>query len=416
MSGDEATGRGAFSVIAVLVAVIVGVVSFAAFMVLMAFADDLRRPDDGGEHALSNSAIGFAGLVLLMEAEGREVRISRGRLDESLITDEFVILTPPPSHAVPWDDMYSVWGSNLIVLPKWHTRQRMERPDWVDKAGLLSPSEVEWALAELVDGISVVRSPLTGAVTLHDEVTGAETPAGRIEALQTFSGEGIEPLITDQHGNIVLGGIIDYDDDTIMSYVLSDPDLLNTHGIASLQTARAGLTIIDFAADPATPIAFDMTLHGIERTRNMLQLVFVPPFLPAVLCLSFAGVLVTIAAFGPRLRQRTMREVPLGKLTLVDNSARLISLAGRTMHMRDRYIAMIRRQAAHAVGLPAGASETQLTAMLDTISMGRPGSDEANFSQLAANISNASNLTAMVRAMNRLHKWKQELARERGRR
>jgi hypothetical protein len=416
VSAEEASGKSAFSVIAVLVAVIVGIVSFAAFMVLMAFADDLRRPEDGREHAMSSSAIGFAGLVFLMETEGRKVRISRGRLNETLGTEEFVILTPPPSHAIAWDDIYNVWGANLIVLPKWHVRQRMERPEWVNKAGLLAPSEVEWALGELVEDFSVTRSPLTGAVTLIDAGTEETIPAGRIEALQTISGEGIEPLITDQHGNIVLGGIIDYDDDSIMSYVLAEPDLLNTHGIASLPTARAGLSVIDYVADPATPLAFDMTLHGVERTRNMLQLVFVPPFLPAVLCLSFAGVLVTIAAFGRRLRQLTTREVPLGKLTLVDNSARLISLAGRSTHMRGRYVAMIRRQAAHAVGLPAGTSETQLNAMLDTISMGRAGNGEPRFSELASDILTASNLTTMVRAMNRLHKWKQELARERGRR
>ena len=39
--------RSAFSFVAVFIAVVVGVIAFAAFMVLIAFADDLRRPDDG---------------------------------------------------------------------------------------------------------------------------------------------------------------------------------------------------------------------------------------------------------------------------------------------------------------------------------------------------------------------------------
>ncbi len=48
MSTAANTGRGAFSIVVVLAAVIVGVVAFAAFMVLIAFSDDLREPDDSG--------------------------------------------------------------------------------------------------------------------------------------------------------------------------------------------------------------------------------------------------------------------------------------------------------------------------------------------------------------------------------
>lgn len=84
------------------------------------------------------------------------------------------------------------------------------------------------------------------------------------------------------------------------------------------------------------------------------------------------------------------------------------------MRMGERYVAMIRRQAAHAVGVPAGASETQQAAMLDTISRG--SIDEPRFSELASDVSKASKLTVMLKAMNRLYKWKQELGRERRRR
>ena len=67
-----------FSPVVALWLVIVGVFSFSAFFVLQAYAPDLRGGDDGGAHALSKSAVGYAGLVALLKARGEPVVISRG--------------------------------------------------------------------------------------------------------------------------------------------------------------------------------------------------------------------------------------------------------------------------------------------------------------------------------------------------
>lgn len=416
MSAESNTGRGAFSIIVVLVAVVVGVVAFAAFMVLIAFADDLRRPDDSGEHALSKSAVGFAALAQLLQDTDHQVRISRGPLHELAGSPEFAILTPPVTRPLTFEDFDGVWGWNLIVLPKWNTSPDFSRPEWVHSNGLLYLNVVERILGDVSDDIKVSRAPGSGPFALVDDETGETMPIGPIRSLQTISGEGIVPIITDPAGNIVLGSFGDPEEDDVMGYVLADPDLLNTQGLASLATARTGIHMIDYIVEESTPIVFDMTLHGVERTRNILQLLLMPPFVAGVLCLVFAALLIGITAFAGNLRTRSVRDIPLGHSTLVDSSARLISIAGRSSSIGARYVAMIRRQSARIVGAPANASEAQQTAILDSIGRARTNSGEPTFSQLSSDVAKATNPTAMMRAISRLYTWKQELGRERKRR
>jgi len=416
MSTAANTGRGAFSIVVVLAAVIVGVVAFAAFMVLIAFADDLREPDDSGEHALSKSAVGFAGIIELLKDTGRQVRISRGSLDELTASPEFAILTPPTTRPLTYDDFNGVWGWNLVVLPKWSTRRDADNPEWVHANGLLYAQVVERMLDDLASDVTIKRAPDISPATLVYDDSGGTVPIGPVRALQTISAQGLTPIITDPDGNIVLGSLGDPEEDEVMTYVLADPDLLNTQGISSLATARAGVGLIEYLVEEKTPIIFDMTLHGVERTRNILQLLLTPPFVAGVLCLVFAALLIGITAFAGNLRQKSGREIPLGHSTLVDSSARLISIAGRSSSIGARYVAMIRRQAARIVGAPAGASETQQIAVLDSIGRARAQAGEPTFSQLSSDVAKANNPAAMLRAIHRLYTWKQELGRERKRR
>src|SRR5207302_834985 len=75
---------------AILALVVVGLVSFSALAVLAAYAPELRGAADPGAHALSSSAIGFRGAIVMLRAEGVPVVISRAvprssRGDETLL-------------------------------------------------------------------------------------------------------------------------------------------------------------------------------------------------------------------------------------------------------------------------------------------------------------------------------------------
>lgn len=407
--------RGAFSLVVVLVAVVTGVVSFAAFLVLLAFADDLRRPQDGGEHALSKSAVGFAGLMSVLQDTGRQVRVNRGPLEHLNTYNELVILTPPARYEFEYDDYNAIAGQVLIILPKWETGQDRKNPEWVTNRGLLRPEAVLSSLG-MFEPEAVIDRAGTSIPSLIDADTGDVIELGSIDALQTIEGPNIIPILTDTAGNTVFGEIVEADEEYTLGFVLSDPDLLNNHGLASVANLRAGLRAFDIIQYDTQPIVFDMTLHGVQRSRNILQLLFTPPFLSGVLCLVFAGVLIAITAFAGNLRAGGTRDIPLGKTTLVDNSARLIALAGRSKPMAQRYVALIRKQAARILGAPAGAGETDQVAILDATARNKQQAGGKRFSDLTRDVTQASNVSATLRALNRLYVWKQELGRERKRR
>lgn len=414
MNAPPSQTSGPFSIKTVLAMVIVGIIAFSAFLVLLAFADDLRSPDNTHEHAQSQSAVGFAGIARLLDDLGHVIRISRGSPEEAYNDGAFVVLSPPAGHEITWEDLNAVYAYNLIVLPKWQTRPRRDNPLWVDKLGVAAPGMIESTIAGVFSDVTISRAAGVTSHALVDVETGESLATGPVDQLQTISGEYIDPIITDSSGNIIVGAMWGEDDDDIMAYVLSDPDLINTHGLSSPQTARAAVTILEKLTLGSSAISFDVTLHGMSRSRNMLQLALSPPFLPAVLCLAFAGVLVAaVALVGPPGKPGG-RGIPFGKMTLVDNTAKLIAHAGRNEGVAGRYVAMIRRQAMRAFGLPSTASDAQQAAMLDALQSARPGAPR--YSELASDVAKAKRVPAMLQAMKRIYKWKQELGRERSRR
>ncbi len=419
----------AFSLQVIIGLVIVGVITFAAFIVLSAFADDLREPENGGPHALSKSAIGFSAFTDLLQQEGRRVRISRGSLSELRGSDQLTILTPDVYTDLSEGQLYRPWGDVLVVLPKWDAWADFEHPGWVHSDGLEQASQIEHIVAGSPVSVTLGHAPGARDVTLlHKGGASADIRGGRIARLQTMVGASLVPILTDENGHAVLSRLKSYSEDTDEDletpipapeegrqvFVLSDPDFLNTRGLHSIDTARAGLEIINMLASEDEEIVFDMTLHGMERPRSFLKLLLQPPFLPAVLCLAFAGGLMAVYAAAGRMRVRSGREIALGKATLVENSALLVSLAGRDARMGARYVAMTRALASTAAGVPSRSTEKQRTMMLDAV--GRGDRSEPAFSALAADVSEAKTPSIMLKAANRLFRWRQEIGREHRRR
>src|SRR5690606_37342754 len=126
-------------------------------------------------------------------------------------------------------------------------------------------------------------------------------------------------------------------------YVLSEPDLLNTQGLKSLAGAQTAVGVLDALRAARTPIVFDLTLHGFQRTRNLGRLLLEPPLLGMTLVLAalaaFAGWQAAVR-FGPA--RQTRRVVALGKRALADNTAAFVRMARREHHMGPPYALLIR--------------------------------------------------------------------------
>jgi hypothetical protein len=391
---------GPFSAMLVLWLVVIGVTAFIGSLVFGAFGSQWDQGDDGRAHALSRSAIGYAGVIELLRGTNAAVEVSR----ESKIWTEYslLILTPPVYADPDTIDQVKFEGPRLIVLPKWASgpstkgwvRGRDTFPDDLS----LRPFNGKDGQARMLIRKGVANRVLTWA----DGRPFART--GPIDGFRTITGGGLTPVIVDASGGIVLGR-------QGKEWFLSDPDLINTHGISDIATAKAGLELIQVARADGAPVVFDVSLNGLKSERNLLQLILEPPFLGVTLALALAALLLAVQAagrFGPPVERG--RAIALGKQGLADNSAALIRLARREHKMVERYALWARGVAARAVGAPPSLAEDELEALLDRLSKqaGQPP-----FTELRRQAAAAQDLGAALNAARRLYAWRLEMTRER---
>ena len=384
--------------------VVVGVLCFAAFVVVLAFA---RGPGahDGGAHALSRSTVGFAGLAELMPDTGTPVVVSRSAQLKDTPPSGLLVLTPPPGKAPPKGVAGLVPADSvLLVLPKWRTEPLDEHPGWVKADGLLPPSSV---LGTLPSGAKARLLRRTGTATpslANTKQFGTAVPTGPVDQLQVLVETTLTPLLRDAAGGVVLG----QDGDDL--YVLSDPDLLNNGGLATAEGADGAITLLHTLADGGT-VAFDLSLNGFGRTRDPLRAVFEPPLLGATLCAAVAALLVGLLSavrFGPA--QRARRAFDLGKAALAANSAALIARAGRQPRLAAPYAALTRTAAARTLRLPRRLDADETTETLDRVARQRTPNAEPLPALLAA-AEGVRDGTGLLAVAKRLYGWKQELVR-----
>lgn len=394
----------AFSPRTMLALVLVGVVALAGLAVLGAYAPDLRSGNDGRAHALSRSAIGYAGAPILMKAMGAPVVVSRARPVRP--PESVVILTPDAGLSPEELQAYPKGALTLIVLPKWNAVPDPVRPKFVRKAGLIATNDADLTalLASYAKSSRLTHVPGTGRPRLRN-VDGAlagpaELQLGEIDRLQTLSGEGWVAALADAEGRAVLA----YSAKSPGIWVLADPDLLNNQGLASKDTARAAWIILETARRGERTLLFDVTLNGFERGHGLGRLMLEPPWLAAALIALAAAVLTAVhalARFGqPRRRARAFA---LGSAALVGNAADLIRLARKAPEFGPDYADLTKRLVARASGQTGDEG-------LEERSRRRGAASPGDLAAEAAKAKTRDDLMAIAR---KLQDWRGEMIRER---
>jgi hypothetical protein len=401
-----------FSVRTVAIIVLGGVLAFLGFLFLMAYAPQMKARGASGPLPMSKSAIGFYGLYKLSETTGRLTALGTDQAHWS--ATGFVIVTIQPDTDVT--RLKSLVATRravedsktLYILPKYLTLPSFTKTGWVQNMGTLPP---EWS-KELLEvfgriGFAEEKSPKGNRITgvEGEEMEGVDIAAP--SATLHYISKGMKPVLVDSGGDIVLGRT-DLNNGAA-DYILADPDLLSNQGLKTPEGARAALAIVDaLRHDTQDSVAFDMVLNA-SGTRNLLQLMFEPPFLALTIAVLTAALLIGIHAFGrfgPAIPEP--RAIPFGKRAFPDNAAVLIARAGAVKRLGDRYVAMIRESAATALGaggLDPQAQEHWLASLPST-----PGAD---FATLAAKARTAPNSDAMRSAARALHDWRNEVVRDR---
>nr|WP_070960979.1 DUF4350 domain-containing protein [Hyphomonas sp. Mor2] len=349
-----------FSALTSAIMIGVGLLAFIAIFALLAWSPDLASKNRAGQHPYSSSALGYGGLVKLLEADGQTVTVSR--LASSLdYSDGLLILTVPRyglRRAPEFEPEY-VSEPALYVLPKWSGFADREKPSWQKDTELMHRNSAASIARAFDPDLEVWRLRNPGRIRTP---FGTQTPKFEHQ-MQVLESERLEPVI-DTPGGILLAKIPDRD-----VYILSDPDLLNTFGLARLENARMALGLMDWLKYyPEQPITFDATIHGFERSESLLRAIFDVPFLGASMIALATMLLITWGAFirfGPPTRED--RVFAFGKKALAESSAGLISMARREGQMAPGYAQTVQRNLMKRLGLPPRTTPEVFTQTADRI-------------------------------------------------
>lgn len=235
------------------------------------------------------------------------------------------------------------------------------------------------------------------------------TPFGEVKpnfehAMQLIESDSLEPIIA------LPGGALLSKVPAQEVYILSDPDVLNTFGLARRENARFALGLMDYLAPYADgAVTLDATLHGFERSESLLRAIFDIPFLGATLLALATGGLIGWAAFsrfGPT--DRESRILAYGKQALADNSAGLVSMTRREGKMAPGYAHMSRRALIRRLGLPRNISDKDLSRTLNALAKKREL--DQGWETLNAGLSKPANSREdLTHKASALWAWRKEL-------
>lgn len=353
-----------FSVTSVGLMLGIGILAFTAIFALLAWAPELASKDRAGDHPYSTSALGYAGLIDLLEADGQDVSISR--VASTLeYNDGLLVITIPRTGFRRLSDLdpRDVPQPTLFVLPKWNGRPNLSKPSWQDDTFTMSTRPVQNVLRKFDSDAEIFRLRNPGPI---------ETDFGRFNPkfehkMQVFSSDSLESIV-ETPGGTLLGKLPGAE-----IYVLSDPDVMNTFGLARRENALFTLNLIEWLKfDDNRSVVFDATIHGFQRSENLLRAIFDAPFLGATL-LAFATIFLigwaAMIRFTPPIPD--LQSVNFGKTALAESSAGLIEMSGREKPLTRPYKIALQRALVRDLGLPANIPQDELDKVLDSIAKQR---------------------------------------------
>ena len=407
----------------------IGVASLVGGMVMAAFADDLGRPLTAQANGFSTSAIGHAAFIDLLGRLGVDVRVRRtDRMDMVDPGTPFVLMEPPAPREVrsPVDvgplaesrsekledlveRVLDAEQSLVIVLPKWFGVAKEEHPRWLETNTRAKPERLLSTLNELFEIDLELVEDAPSAVGTVETDWGASWKVELTDPQVLRPNEDLVPLLS--HGSGYLAAEFVDDDGGHMIFV-SDPDLLNNHGLGKGENAACSYDLFRYAMGDTGAVVFDETLHGFGLSTGILYELF---RFPLVLGVLHAGLLVGLAVWAGQGRfgkpRPLLKELPSGKATLITNTASLLSLGGYLATSLPRYVEGVLRAVASHYHLPPTLSDEERVRRLQAVTAAR-GLDvdlPALIRQVnAVRVHPGKNETAM-RLARRIHRWSEEL-------
>jgi hypothetical protein len=300
---------------------VAAVVSLCASALLGVFSDAFEVPSFGAD-AFSRSAIGHHAFVRLLRTLGRNVVVSRSRTAEKGAGAVVIVAEPLLGPAVAYGrsraqlrEILEEAQGVLLVLPKRTGIPDRLRPSWLGGA-LLDTPEAGRQVLEAADVTGQVVRPEASA-----EWRGS-LPVPELPEPQLVVSTSLVPLL-ESGGRVLVG---ERTGEGARLLVLSDPDVLETHGLGKGRNAELVAALIE-RLDPGgrAAIVVDETLHGHELQPSLAQELLRWPLaiatLQAVLALALLAWAGLVRFGRPR---RASPALSPGTAFLVENTADLL--------------------------------------------------------------------------------------------
>lgn len=369
------------------------------------FAPGAEPPPEPGPGAYSWSALGHRALIELLRQLDRPVRVTRFG---SLIESGVLVIAEPHGDRETIERLDAVIErapNVLLVLPKWKGG---------DSAGQRHAWEGRTALHDTVDVARVAGAVLPYAEIIRPPEDAPEgpwrldpgLPAPTLLEPQLLDAKGLD-VLAGRDGVILAGG---REEDGRRLFVLSDPDVLATHGLGRGDNAAFAVALLDRLRDGG-PIVFDETFHGH----------FDPPGLgrllgewPLVLILAqftvFAAIVLWAGAGRFGAPEEPPPELAAGKAALIGNTADLLHHAGHIGPVFRRWFRERVRAEARRRRAPAGLEDE---ALLAWFAARKPGGAEFAALRVAAEAAAERGrgrraARRIVSAALRTHRWAAE--------
>jgi hypothetical protein len=393
---------------------------FVGWIVVSA-ADVQPVPGSYGTDAFSRTAVGHAALVAFLRAAGFPAIVSRYRSGAVAGERGLLVLAEPrigararsgpgPRLDEEDDDVSALVGRArrvLVVLPK-----RRPAPAGAPKPYELVPrEEVEAVLQAFVPGAALLRlhvdAPLSGATFRAPDGLQLADPGPDFVAVRSAAGRALVLRGDDGEGRDV--------------WILTDPDLVATHGLAKPGVPTFAAELFRDALDGSDgAVVVDEAHHGFELRPSFFARFGRPPL---SYLLFHAGVLFALAwwagavRFGPAARPAAPPAD--GRAGLVELTADLlVSARGGAAGATARHAEHRLRDAAARLRIDPGLPPNELVPRVDAATAGRaaPGGFAAVDAAVAAarRASPRTENAAVADAARALHQWRESLHGSRG--
>lgn len=353
--------------------ILAGLVGFSfitALYLSLAPRDESAVASQGAD-SFSRSAVGHHALFALLSRVGIEVSRSRFLPAERLRPGDLLLLLEPEVYEPDelralLETAHAKDAAALLVLPKWSWIPSTSNPDQIERAALYAPSWPEELLRDATED-EEARVERPERVERWAGLSPGEV-APDLLAPQLVRAPGLAPLLSAPEGKLLsqLGAK--------EIFILSDPDLLNNHGLARGENAALVLRLLQRLG---RRVVIDETTHGYTLPPSLWRELTSPPLVYASLHVALCSLLLVWVALvrlgNPSPLLPALRS---GKQALLDNAAELLALGGHHAHALRAYRRAVLRQAAAACSLPASLSDDEREARLGLLATARGAADD----------------------------------------